>query len=74
MEKENSIYGEDRRLGYSQEEDYFNRINRITVARLKAQLSCPKCKGKATAILRDGVILNQCIRCHNEFQDPDATH
>jgi len=58
MEKVNSIYSDDRRLGYSQEEDYFNRINRILVARLKSQISCAKCGGKTTSVLRDAVLLN----------------
>ena len=72
MEKENSLQSDNARLGYSQEEDYFNRINQIMVRRLKSQVSCPVCEGKSTLMVRDGVIMNQCTKCQNEFQDPNG--
>jgi ribosomal protein L37AE/L43A len=69
MEHENSIYRDDNRLGYSKEEDYFNRMNRILGNNLKSEVHCPACEGRSTPVLRDGLIINRCTKCHNEFQN-----
>lgn len=73
MGKENSIHGDDARLGYSQEEDYFHRINQILVARLKSKVNCPVCQGHSTPAVRDGAVINRCTQCQNEFEDPNGS-
>jgi hypothetical protein len=63
MEKFNSIHNHDARLGYSKEEDYFNRINRSLIDRQKAQVICPVCKSRTVAAPRLGEAAHAYLKC-----------
>ena len=66
MQNENTIRSNEIRLGYSKEEDYFNRVNR-KLAREQSHPICSACGSSTVDLIRNRVVTQQCPHCLSEF-------